>query len=65
MQLRKVINLQGNHTVFFRNGDQQQIPVSWAHEIIAAYDNFPRPYLKDDFQQKISYSYANLEAALA
>jgi hypothetical protein len=64
MQLRKVITLQGNHTVHFRNGDQVVLPITWAQKIINHYNDLPRPACKNTFQQGVSYSYANLEAAI-
>lgn len=56
MQLRKVIILNGDKQVEFRNGDTAYLDPSVAMRIIRTYDALPRPAAKAEFQDFISYS---------
>ena len=56
MQLRKVVLLNGQKEVEFRNGDKSLVNPATATKIMVQYNNMQRPLEKAEFQEFISYS---------
>jgi nicotinic acid mononucleotide adenylyltransferase len=65
VQLRKAVDLKGDHPIVFDDGRKVKVKAGDAAKVLQAFNKIPKPIDKAKFQQHISKSHSNMKQVLS